>query len=220
MPQFDPGMRLALDAAGGPSALARRLGLDRRVVKWKRAPRDRLFAIAKAAGVDAEKIRPDLADWIRLEGQKRLLDRARERFGLAGPAKVTGPQAPSGAILDVFELGLTVAAIRFAAVERALPLKTVMQADHHGQAAQSARAYGMALAYVAGRVSSTTVAVVVGCSRQNVENAGHRYERARDGDAEDAEDGRVVERGRVRKAKEPDDKLWAAERRFLEGMSK
>lgn len=217
---FDKGMKLAIEGAGGRSALARRLGIDRRNVKWRRCPKGRLLAVARAAGVDAETIRPDLADWVRLERQRILLDRARERFGLSGPAKITGPQEPLGKMVELFELGVAVEALRFAASERGLQVRQLLAAEHHGQPAQSARAYGMALAHVACRVSSTLIASVFGGSRQNVENAGCRYERARDGDGEDAEAGRVIERGRVRKAKAPNDDLWAAERRFLEGLSK
>jgi hypothetical protein len=215
--KFDGGMQLALDAAGGRSALARRMSLPRQNVKWATCPKDKLFDVARAAGVEPEKIRPDLVDWIRIERQRLLLERARAKFGLSGPAKITTPDTPMPAIVEVFELGLTVAALRFAAQERGLQLHQVLKGAD--QPTQSARAYGMALAHVVGRVSSTSVAMVVGCSRQNVENAAHRYERARDGDDE-AEGGRVIERGRVRRAKAANDDLWAAERRFLEELSK
>lgn len=216
----DAGLQLAIDKAGGVVALARRLGVKHQNLKWRTAPRGKVFAIAKAAGVRPEEVRPDLADWLRVQERTALLDRARARFGIAGPAVIKSVEEPNGAVVEVFELGVVVFAMRFAAAERAMDLRCLWSAEHHGQAAQSARAYGMALAAVAGRVSTTTIAAVAGGSRQNVDNAAARYLRARDGDAEDAgDDGRVIERGRVRRAKQPDDALWAAERRFLEGLA-
>ncbi len=61
------------------------------------------------------------------------------------------------------------------------------------------------------------------CSRQNVDNACNRYLRARDGDDPDDvdDDGKVVERGRLRAAKlEPDAALWAAEQKFDQLLQK
>lgn len=222
--RFDDGMRRAIEGAGGLRPLARALKVPHQNIKWRTCPREKVFAVAAAAGVDPEEVRPDLANWIATERQRRLIERARARLGmdgLTGPAKVRSVDVPDPKILDLLDLGMIAAAMRFAAGERGLTMAEVLGAPVGTGGvptpAQSARAYGMGLAVVAGRVSSTVVSAVIGASRQNVDNAAHRYERARDGD--DPEDGaRVVERGRVRRAKSADESLWTAERRFLEQL--
>ncbi|MNV63794.1 hypothetical protein D3C71_1564020 [compost metagenome] len=126
--------------------------------------------------------------------------------------------------MDLLDLGLVVAAVKFAAVERGLASVAVISA-RGGQGGaptpeQSARALAMGLAVTVGRVSAETVAGVMGVSRQAVDNAAERYLRARDGDdAEDLDGGRVMERGRLRRAKSADEGLWAAERRFLQQLA-
>ena len=122
--------------------------------------------------------------------------------------------------MDLLDLGLITAAVRFAAGERGLSVGAIMGAPRGGSGgaptpAQSARSYAMSLAVVVGRVKSETVAGLMGLTRQAVDNAAERYLRAREGDAEFAVDGQVVERGRARIAKAADDGLWAAERRFV-----
>lgn len=222
----DPGLQKAIDAAGGRSALARRLGIPRQNLKWTTCPQDWVLPVAEASGVPAEEIRPDLVDWIRVERSRRLLERARSRFGAQyiapnAKAKVDGLALPAPQTVEIFDLGVLTAAMKFAAREAGLTPNAVWGADHLGQKEKSARAYALALAVVAGRVSSTLIASVVGCTRQNVDNAARRYERARDGDVDEDEvaDGVViVERGRRSKVRAPDDALWEAERRFLEQL--
>lgn len=220
-------MQLAIDRAGGVRPLARKMKVHASSIsRLRRAPRDRLFDLARAAGVEPEEVRPDLADWIEAERRRGWMERARSRFAISsgmgeGTARVK--RGGDAAVMDLLDLGLVMAAVRFAAAERGLTAAIVMSAPRGGAGgaptpAQSARSLAMGLAVAVGRVSSETVAGVMGVTRQAVDNAAERYLRARDGD-EDAEDGRVVERGRLRKAKDADDGLWAAERRFLRQLA-
>lgn len=221
----DAGLLTAIEAAGGLRALARRIGPSHQAVsKWRTVPRCELFAVASASGVDAEILRPDLADWIKTERTRRLLERARERFavrtGMTPGATATVKRADMRAeTMDLLDLGLVAAACRFAAAERGVTTRALIGAAAGGAggkptAEQSARAYAAALAVVIGRVPSETVAGFLGLTRQNVDGASERYLRARDGD--DPDDGEtVMERGRVRRAKSAEDGLWDAERRFV-----
>lgn len=219
----DQGMSLALASAGSAAELARRLGLRPDCVKWRRVPQHRLFAVAKATGLEPEQLRPDLADWIELEGRRRWLARAKERQALIAVASGMADDERHGNAHDLEQIQIdtlvTLAAIRFAAAERSLTIGAVIAGRSRPEC--QARAWAMALAHVVGRASSTIVAQVCGSTRQNVDNASERYIRARDGD--DAEDflevragiGRVLENGRLRRAKEADAGLVTAEDRFL-----
>ena len=220
-------MVLAIESAGGVCALARKVGMShQRLSKMRRAPRDLVFDLARASGVEPETVRPDLADWIEAERRRGWMERARSRFAITsglggGVAKVK--RGGDAAVMDLLDLGLVVAAVRFAGGERGLTAAGIMSAPRGGGGGaptpeQSARSLAMGLAVTVGRVSSETVASVMGVTRQAVDNAAERYLRARDGD-DDAEGGRVLERGRLRKAKDADDGLWAAERRFLQQLA-
>jgi len=58
---MDRGLELAVKAAGGRAALARRLGLSKQAVtRWARVPAGRVVAVAKVTRVYAEVLRPDL----------------------------------------------------------------------------------------------------------------------------------------------------------------
>lgn len=223
------GLRQALEKAGGVRALARALGLRSHtaVRSWREVPQARVFDVERVSGVAAEVLRPDLIDWIRAERYRRTMERARARMGLAsgplsGMARVKGPEVVTPTSTTVFELGLVIASLKWAAHARGLKSGHVLRSNE--REAQSARAYGIALAYVVLRLSSTVVGGVVGTSRQNVENIGERYLRARDGDGEaDADDpdfdpgmaGYVIERGRMRRRKDGNDGFWAQERQFM-----
>lgn len=221
-------MQLAIDGAGGVRPLARKMRVAASSIsRLRRAPRDRLFELARHSGVEPEVIRPDLADWIEAERRRGWMERARARFAISsgmgeGTARVK--RGGDAAVMDLLDLGLVVAAVKFAASERSLTTLEVMTA-RGGQGgaptpAQSARALAMGLAVTVGRVSAETVAGVMGVSRQAVDNAAERYLRARDGDdADDLDGGRVLERGRLRRAKTADEGLWAAERRFLQQLA-
>ena len=54
-------MKRAIKAAGGPSALARALGISpQSVSEWPEPPLDRVVAIEKLTGVSRFELRPDL----------------------------------------------------------------------------------------------------------------------------------------------------------------
>lgn len=229
-PGRDPGLRAAISKLGF-AGVARAAGVKRQSVHgWFKAPRDHLFAIAAAAGMEPEEVRPDLADWIEAEREAKWLERARARFGIArgldgGTATVRSVERPDPRTFDLLDLGLVLAAMRFAAEERGLTCQAVFGAPAGGAGGaptpeQSARSWGMALAVVVGRVNSGTVAGVVGVSRQAVDNATERYLRQRDGDdPELVEDGKVIERGRARSAKDGDPEVWDAQRRFVRKLA-
>lgn len=224
------GAMAAIRGAGGVRALARKIGQPRSTVGgWYEVPASLLFEVAEASGVDAEVIRPDLAEWIPIERHRRWMEKARARFALR--SKTLGGEAhlkaEGGQVRDMtlLDLGLIAMAMRFAAEERGLAVRAVIGAPiggagggaggGGGSAEQKARAYAMGLAVVAGRVSAQAVADFIGCSRQGVDAAAGRYLRSRDGDdAEDVIDGRVMERGKSRPARTRDEALWEAERRF------
>lgn len=226
----DPGLRAAIGKTSF-AAIATACGVSRQAVqKWWSCPRQHLFAVASAAGMEPEEVRPDLAGWIEAERERKWMERARGRFAIAsglaeGTATVRGVERPDPRTFDLLDLGLVVAALRFAAEERTLTVRQVLAAPPGGAGGaptpeQSARSWGMALAVVVGRVNSETVAGVVGVSRQAVDNATERYLRLRDGDdPELIVDGKVIERGRARGAKAADPEVWAAQRRFVRKLA-
>lgn len=228
-PGREPGLMLALTQARGVRPLARKLGVaPQSVSSWARVPRARVFEVARATGLDPAAIRPDLADWLAAEKERAWMERARSRFAISsglgtGRAAVKSArdvERPDGRTMDLLDLGLITAAVRFAAGERGLTLGCVMSAPRGGAGgaptpAQSARSYAMSLAVVVGRVNAETVAGLFGLTRQAVDNATERYLRAREGDDEFAEQGQVLQRGRLSPARKADDSLWPAERRFI-----
>jgi TorA maturation chaperone TorD len=57
----DLGLQRAIDAAGGISELARKVGISQpSVSNWSRIPADRVVAVAEATGIDRAVLRPDL----------------------------------------------------------------------------------------------------------------------------------------------------------------
>jgi TorA maturation chaperone TorD len=57
----DPGLQQAINAAGGVSELARKIGIAQpSVSNWSRIPAERVAAIAEITGVDRALLRPDL----------------------------------------------------------------------------------------------------------------------------------------------------------------
>lgn len=200
------------------------------VGKWRRVPRELVPAAARASGLRPEEVRPDLAAVFQAERLEAMRARAIERFALSsglgeGRVRIARGAPPKPAVVEteLLDLGLVMAAMRFAAEECGLSTAAVIgaRASNGGAATpeQSARARGAALAVVACRVSSAFVAGLLNVSRQAVDNAAERYLRARDGDdPELVEDGYVIERGRRRLAKAADADLWSAEARFLERL--
>ena len=57
----EPGLLRAIEAGGGISALARKLGISQAALsKWRRVPAHQIIAVEKATGVPREELRPDL----------------------------------------------------------------------------------------------------------------------------------------------------------------
>jgi TorA maturation chaperone TorD len=57
----DPGLRAAIEAAGGVSELARRVGISQpSVSNWDKVPAERVLAVESATGVPRVQLRPDL----------------------------------------------------------------------------------------------------------------------------------------------------------------
>jgi DNA-binding transcriptional regulator YdaS (Cro superfamily) len=58
----DIGLRLVLDAAKGPSKLARKLGdvSPQAISQWKQVPATRVLDVSVATGVACHLIRPDI----------------------------------------------------------------------------------------------------------------------------------------------------------------
>ncbi len=58
---MSPEIRKAIDKAGGPVAVARRLGVKHQAVSaWRQVPPARVRALAKIIRLSPAKIRPDL----------------------------------------------------------------------------------------------------------------------------------------------------------------
>jgi post-segregation antitoxin (ccd killing protein)/DNA-binding transcriptional regulator YdaS (Cro superfamily) len=57
----DAGLAAAIEAAGGTSVLARRLGITSSAIsQWRQVPADRVLAVETATGVPRHRLRPDL----------------------------------------------------------------------------------------------------------------------------------------------------------------
>jgi len=57
----DPGLRAAIEAAGGVSELARRVGISQpSVSNWDQVPAERVLAVESATGISRIQLRPDL----------------------------------------------------------------------------------------------------------------------------------------------------------------
>jgi len=54
-------LRTAIARAGGPTALARRLGVSKQaIVQWRQAPPLRVLELERLSGVPRHELRPDL----------------------------------------------------------------------------------------------------------------------------------------------------------------
>lgn len=107
----DQGLQQAIDAAGGVSELARRLGISQpSVSNWDRIPAERVLSVEAATGVGRTLLRPDLfeATPVRLVDEidraraqeyalvATLLSRAPDAEFLARVAKLGGDATPLG----------------------------------------------------------------------------------------------------------------------------
>jgi len=61
MKRHERALRQAVAAAGGPSALARRLGVSpQAVVQWRECPVRRVLDVERLSGVSRSELRPDV----------------------------------------------------------------------------------------------------------------------------------------------------------------
>lgn len=57
----DPIIQQAIDAAGGPTAVGRALGIQMEsTYSWRRVPAERVLALEAASGISRHDLRPDL----------------------------------------------------------------------------------------------------------------------------------------------------------------
>lgn len=217
--QRDDGLKAALEKVG-LRHLARELGLHpSTVARWRRVPRAHLDLVARLSGLEPEAIRPDLKAEIDAEIQRRAIERARLVYGsagdvarLKGAAEAAGEAGVPARVMRSFDLCVTHAALSFAASQFGVEAPALYSAPF-GQGgspspAQRARAYGLALAVVVGRIEPTAAASLVGATKQNVQNIARRYL--------DARDGRDVSAGPPGGS----EALWAAELKFLQGLAR
>lgn len=108
----DPGLNDAIEAAGGVTELARRIGIAQpSVSNWDRVPADRVVAVEAASGVPRMRLRPDLysegvvaGDVDEIDSERAqeyallsaLLARAPSKTLLNQLAKLRGDASPLG----------------------------------------------------------------------------------------------------------------------------
>jgi TorA maturation chaperone TorD len=127
----DPGLSAAIQAVGGVSELARRVGISQpSVSNWDKVPAERVLAVEAATGVARMRLRPDLyreqpvdeVDEIDLARAREyallsaLIARAPDADLLARLARLGGDASPLG--LAHVALGEAAARIEVGAVER------------------------------------------------------------------------------------------------------
>jgi TorA maturation chaperone TorD len=92
----DLGLQQAIDAAGGVSELARKLGIAQpSVSNWTRIPAERVAMIEKVTGVDRELLRPDLfSDTASMAGDMDEIEFARaQEYALLAALLARAPDA-------------------------------------------------------------------------------------------------------------------------------
>src|SRR6188472_1044359 len=76
----DTGLVEAIQAAGGVSELARRLGISQpSVSNWDKVPAERVLAVESVTGVPRVQLRPDLYAELPTDGDVDEIDLARAR---------------------------------------------------------------------------------------------------------------------------------------------
>jgi TorA maturation chaperone TorD len=98
----DPGLSKAIQAVGGVSELARRIGISQpSVSNWDKVPAERVLAVEAATGVARVRLRPDL---FREEPQVDDIDLARSReYALLSALLARAPDA--GLLTQIARLG-------------------------------------------------------------------------------------------------------------------
>src|SRR5215475_12351737 len=88
----DPGLSEAIQAVGGVSELARRIGISQpSVSNWDKVPAERVLAVEAATGIARVKLRPDLYREQPL-GQIDEIDLARaQEYALLSSLLVRAP---------------------------------------------------------------------------------------------------------------------------------
>ena len=91
----DPGLSEAIQAAGGVSELARRVGVSQpSVSNWDKVPAERVLVVEAATGVDRSVLRPDLYREQRRRGDVDEIDLARaQEYALLSTLLVRAPDA-------------------------------------------------------------------------------------------------------------------------------
>src|SRR3954471_19515833 len=99
----DPGLNEAIQAAGGVSELARRIGISQpSVSNWDKVPAERVLAVEAATGVQRMRLRPDLYRTLP-ERDVDEVDRARaQEYTLFSALLVRAPDADLLARLSRF----------------------------------------------------------------------------------------------------------------------
>src|SRR5437660_12292304 len=107
----DPGLSAAIQAVGGVSELARRVGISQpSVSNWDKVPAERVLAIEAVTGVPRVRLRPDLyrelpatnVDEVDLARSQEyallsaLLARAPDADLMARLARIGGDGSPTG----------------------------------------------------------------------------------------------------------------------------
>jgi TorA maturation chaperone TorD len=90
----DPGLQEAIDAVGGVSELARRIGISQpSVSNWDRVPAERVLSVETATGIDRAILRPDLY-MAAAGGDIDEIDAARaQEYALLAALLVRAPDA-------------------------------------------------------------------------------------------------------------------------------
>ena len=91
----DPGLRAALEAAGGVSELARRVGISQpSVSNWDKVPAERVVAVESATGVSRVQLRPDLYGEFSSASDIDEIDAARaQEYSLLAALLARAPDA-------------------------------------------------------------------------------------------------------------------------------
>lgn len=120
----DPGLNQAIEAAGGVSELARRLGISQpSVSNWTRVPPERVITVESLTGINRVVLRPDLYGERPMAGDVDEIDAARaQEYALLAALLARAPDAAllkrlSGLHGDASPLGLAHIALAEAAAQ-------------------------------------------------------------------------------------------------------
>src|ERR1700742_661481 len=91
----DPGLSEAIQAAGGVTELARRVGVSQpSVSNWDKVPAERVLVVEAATGVDRKVLRPDLYQQRGAEAEVDDVDLARaQEYALLSTLLARAPNA-------------------------------------------------------------------------------------------------------------------------------